>query len=107
MSSVTKRTAEIIFSTRNALIGGEPDKPLAEWAEDIKQAFVDDRWYHSPLVEYQMKRIESGELMTGQEWYGKFERNVQDIAYEAVKSNKEIDAAKFYIKAAKKAAGIK
>lgn len=37
------------------------ESPVVQWLND-------NGWYHSPLIDFQMNRIESGELMTGQEW---------------------------------------
>jgi hypothetical protein len=42
-----------------------------DFIKEVKQAFADDGWIHSPLVDYQFKRIESGEIMTQSEWEAK------------------------------------
>ena len=60
----------------------------------IKQAFIDEGWYHSPLVTHQMSRIESGELMTGPEWLARFEKYRPTPRQQAaIDFNKEVSEA--------------
>jgi hypothetical protein len=68
----------------------------------VKLAFVEAGWYHSLLVEYQMGRIESGKLMTGQEWYDRFQREYHRLL--EVPESTYIDSLS--TDAAKRASGI-
>lgn len=79
---------------------GETEEYANETIAQIKQAFADEGWIHSPLVDYQFKRIKSGELMTGQEFFDRFEPLLEDIDLNSKTRYRELKEA------AKKASGI-
>lgn len=75
----------------------------------IKQAFAEAGWHHSPLVDYQFKRIESGELMTGQEWFERFSAEIGKLSHVSIDKDYQLDysrTVKRMLEAARKASGI-
>ena len=90
-----------------------PDQPsytdqnkvtLDESVAAIKQAFADEGYRHNLAAGYWSKEAEGKGLMTGQEWYNRFEKELPRL--ESTIASIPIDAYHKIHKAAKKAAGL-
>jgi spore germination protein YaaH len=75
-------------------------------SETIKQAFIDEGWVNTKSVGFQGFTVEN--IMTGQEWYDRFDQNLKGkiFAFDENGSEKIIAAVNACHEAAKKAAGI-
>jgi hypothetical protein len=71
-----------------------------------KQAFREAGYIHSPLVKLQFKRIESGELMTGQEFYDRFEKELPHHPNGEVDDDRGYLTTSEVFRAARRAAGL-
>lgn len=78
-----------------------------EAVEAIKQAFKDAGYRHNMAAGYWSREAEREGLMTGQEWYDRFDQQMGGKVFPWVKSDDEvINILSIVQDAAKKAAGI-
>ena len=94
-------------SHKTMLIDVETSTTKAE--SDIIALFISNGRVHSPLVEFQFKRIKNGELMTGQAWYNKFEAEVNSTFDRSKGWTGYLDnyGTEDFLEAAQRASGIK
>lgn len=126
MSDLDKKLREAIKTMRLRDLLSLVDQAEIECIEQIKRAFIDAGWVDNPELTilnyrydfrtkqfYHIQTKEHGVLMTGLEWYDRFESTFEASHYSTLidcRTDREKDVMKstalLFFEAAKKAAGI-